>query len=288
MNEIEEKPKIMKKILYIFMCIFSFIFIYYLLINMSGHKAFPYLAILGVIVFNILAFVADGYEKKMLEQRLGFEIRQRSLEYQEENIKEIKLRHEEIEKRNHDFNKSITIIQDLLLQKNYTEAEKYVDSLSKNNEKYSGHNIYSGNIILNTLLNRKLEECKEKGIDAKCFVCGRTDCIEDIDLYYLFANLLDNAINAAQDSEKPHISIMINASEEKIYGEIVNSIRHTDKTDFKELIPDNFAKGHGYGLSNIYEIIAKKGGDIQYSLPSPELVKVSFNIEKTGRKKCDC
>ncbi len=263
------------------MYIFSFIFIYYILINMAGHKAFPYLLIFGIIVFNMLVFVVDEYEKKILEQRHGFEIRQRSLEYQEENIREIKARHEEIEKRNHDFNKSITVIQDLLSQKKYIETEKYVSSLAKNNDKYSECNIYSNNIILNTLLNRKMEECRKNEIDAKCFVCGSADCIDDVDLYYLFANLLDNAINAAKDSENPHISIMINASDEKIYGEIVNSIKHMDKTSFKELLPDKFSNGHGYGMSNIYEIIEKNGGDIEYSLISPELVKVSFNMDKT-------
>lgn len=270
----------MKKMVYVLMHGFSFIFIYYLLLNRTNYKVFSYLMILGIICLNILIFIVDEYEKKLLTEKQNAVIRLKGLEYQKENIEQIKVRHLEIEKRNHDFNKSITMLQDLLGQKKYEEAEKYVSSLAQNNQKYNQYSIYSTNIILNTLLNRKIEQCRQSGIDVKCFVCGKADSIDDVDLYYLFANLLDNAINASEKSAKPYISILINCSDTIIYGEIVNSIKYTEKSTFKEMIPDNFPEGHGYGLLNIYEIIRRNRGEIEYTLVNPELLKVTFNIAK--------
>ena len=151
------------------------------MLNRTNYRVFSYLMILSIICLNILIFIVDEYEKKLLTEKQNALIRLTGLDYQKENIEQIKARHLEIEKRNHDFNKSITMLQDLLGQTKYEEAEKYVSSLAQNNQKYNQYSIYSTNIILNTLLNRKIEQCRQSGIDVKCFVCGKADSIDEFE-----------------------------------------------------------------------------------------------------------
>ena len=268
-----------KKYLFVLVSILSFCLIYYLLKN-TAHNIVSNLIIFAIIVINMLLFAVDEYEDRILTKRYELAIRLKELEHQKENVEQIKSRHLEIEKRNHDFDKAVMMLQDLLSQKKYDEAEKLVNSLRQSNQKYVQHGIYSTNVILNTLLNRKLEQCRETGIDSKCFVCGRVEGIDEVDLYYMFANLIDNAISAAQESGEPYISIFINCSETRIYGEIANSIPYTEKMRFDEMVPDAFNAGHGYGLGNIRDIVAKNGGKIEYDIVNPRLVRVTFEMVK--------
>lgn len=138
--------------------------------------------------------------------------------------------------------------------------------------------------MINSLLNSKLEFCQSNGVDVKCFVCGKIDGVDDVELYCLLVNLLDNAIAAAMLSEKPYISIFLNCSDTEIYGEFINTIKTTKCSDFEDLIPENNKDGHGYGLLNIYEIVKNNNGKIDFLLLDSDKVKVTFRIKKLMTK----
>ena len=269
----------MKKTVNVLVSFFSFWFMYYLLAA-TKRSIIMNLMVFGIFVINILLFVVDEYERRMTAQRCELAVRVKELENSKDSVEQIRERHIEIEKRNHDFGKTVLLIYDLLEQEKYAEAKELVNSLRENGARYIEHTIYSSNAILNTLLNRKLEQCRKNGIDAKCYICGAVDGVDELDMYYLFANLLDNAVNAASGSEKPYISVQINGSHEKIYGEIANSIRYTEKEKFEELVPEVFPAGHGYGLKNIREIVERNGGNIDYLIVNPKLLKVKFDMLK--------
>ena len=271
----------MKRAVDVLLSFFTFWFIYYLLGNYN-HNIFCNLIILGMFAINVLIFVVDEYESGMAAQRCELAVRIKELEHQKENVEQIKARQLEMEKRNHDFDKAVMMLQDMLAQKKYEESEKLINALKQSSERYVEHSVYSSNVILNTLLNRKIEQCRQENIDVKCFVCGRVEGIDEVDLYYLFANLIDNAINAARESGKPYVSILINCSDTRLYAEIANSIRYTDKKTFDEIIPDIFPEGHGYGISNIRDIVEKYGGKLEYTIVNPSLLKVTLEMVKNN------
>lgn len=263
---------------------FSFIFIYYLLVSGTNYEILPSLLIVVIIFIDIAMYVADEYESSIITERQKAAVYLKDLENQRENVEAIEQRNLETERRNHDLKKNIRLIKDLIENNRYDEAREYVCKLEEKCSTYFSYRLYSKHSVINSLLNSKLEFCQSNGIDVKCFVCGKIDGVDDVELYCLLVNLLENAIAAAMLSEKPYISIFLNCSDTEIYGEFINTIKTTKCSDFEELIPENNKDGHGYGLLNIHEIVKNNNGKIDFLLLDSDKVKVTFRIKKLVTK----
>lgn len=269
-----------KKFLNIFFYMFSFLLTYYLLATGANHNILSYMLILVIVSTDIAMYIVDEYEKSFIMEKQKLALYQKELDNQKENIEAIKQRNIETARRNHDLKKNISIVMDLLEHEQYEEAKEYVCKLEEKCNSYFSYQMYSNNSVISMLLNSKIEFCKSNGIDVKCFVCGRIDGIDDVELYCLIVNLLDNAISAALSSKEPYISIFINCSEKEVFGEFINSIKDTECADFEEMIPKSAEDGHGYGLLNIHEIIKKNNGKIDFLVMSKNMLKVTFKIKK--------
>lgn len=273
-----------KKYLNILFYMFSFIFIYYLLVSGTNYEILPSLLVVVIIFIDIAMYVADEYESSIITEKQKAAVYLKDLENQRENVEAIEQRNLETEKRNHDLKKNVRLIKDLIENNRYDEAREYVCKLEEKCSTYFSYRLYSNHSVINSLLNSKIEFCQSNGVDVKCFVCGKIDGVDDVELYCLLVNLLDNAIAAAMLSEKPYISIFLNCSDTEIYGEFINTIKTTECSGFEDLIPENNKDGHGYGLLNICEIIENNNGKIDFLLLDSDKVKVTFRIKKLMTK----
>ena len=269
-----------KKYLNILFYMFSFIFIYYLLVSGTNYEILPSLLVVVIIFIDIAMYVADEYESSIITEKQKAAVYLKDLENQRENVEAIEQRNLETEKRNHDLKKNVRLIKDLIENNRYDEAREYVCKLEEKCSTYFSYRLYSNHSVINSLLNSKIEFCQSNGVDVKCFVCGKIDGVDDVELYCLLVNLLDNAIAAAMLSEKPYISIFLNCSDTEIYGEFINTIKTTECSGFEDLIPENNKDGHGYGLLNICEIVENNNGKIDFLLLDSDKVKVTFRIKK--------
>lgn len=269
-----------KKYLNILFYMFSFIFIYYLLVSGTNYEILPSLLIIVIIFIDIAMYIADEYESSIVIEKQKAAVYLKDLENQKENVEAIEKRNLETERRNHDLKKNIRLIKDLMESNQYGEAGEYVCKLEEKCNTYFSYRLYSNHSVINSLLNSKIEFCQSNGVDVKCFVCGKIDGVDDVELYCLLVNLLDNAIAAAMLSEKPYISIFLNCSDTEIYGEFINTIKTTKCSDFEDLIPEKNRDGHGYGLLNIHEIVKNNNGKIDFLLFDSDKVKVTFKIKK--------
>lgn len=273
-----------KKYLNILFYMFSFIFIYYLLVSGTNYEILPSLLVVVIIFIDIAMYIADEYESSIITEKQKAAVYLKDLENQRENVDAIEQRNLETERRNHDLKKNVRLIKDLIENNRYDEAREYVCKLEEKCSTYFSYRLYSNHSVINSLLNSKLEFCQSNGVDVKCFVCGKIDGVDDVELYCLLVNLLDNAIAAAMLSEKPYISIFLNCSDTEIYGEFINTIKTTDCSGFEDLIPENNKDGHGYGLLNICEIVKNNNGEINFLLLDSDKVKVTFKIKKLVTK----
>ena len=273
-----------KKYLNILFYMFSFIFIYYLLVSGTNYEILPSLLVVVIIFIDIAMYVADEYESSIITEKQKAAVYLKDLENQRENVDAIEQRNLETERRNHDLKKNVRLIKDLIENNRYDEAREYVCKLEEKCSTYFSYRLYSNHSVINSLLNSKLEFCQSNGVDVKCFVCGKIDGVDDVELYCLLVNLLDNAIAAAMLSEKPYISIFLNCSDTEIYGEFINTIKTTECSGFEDLIPENNKDGHGYGLLNICEIVENNNGKIDFLLLDSDKVKVTFRIKKLVTK----
>ena len=273
-----------KKYLNILFYMFSFIFIYYLLVSGTNYEILPSLLVVVIIFIDIAMYVADEYESSIITEKQKAAVYLKDLENQRENVEAIEQRNLETEKRNHDLKKNVRLIKDLIENNRYDEAREYVCKLEEKCSTYFSYRLYSNHSVINSLLNSKIEFCQSNGVDVKSFVCGKIDGVDDVELYCLLVNLLDNAIAAAMLSEKPYISIFLNCSDTEIYGEFINTIKTTECSGFEDLIPENNKDGHGYGLLNICEIVENNNGKIDFLLLDSDKVKVTFRIKKLMTK----
>ena len=269
-----------KKYLNILFYMFSFIFIYYLLVSGTNYEILPSLLIMVIVFIDIAMYIADEYESSIITEKQKAAVYLKDLENQRENVEAIEQRNLETERRNHDLKKNIRLIKDLMEKNQYGEAGEYICKLEEKCSTYFSYRLYSKHSVINSLLNSKIEFCQSNGVDVKCFVCGKIDGVDDVELYCLLVNLLDNAIAAAMLSEKPYISIFLNCSDTEIYGEFINTIKTTECSGFEDLIPENNKDGHGYGLLNICEIVKNNNGEIDFLLLDSDKVKVTFKIKK--------
>ena len=132
--------------------------------------------------------------------------------------------------------------------------------------------IKTGNEALDLILSEKSLICQKKDIKLTCLAdCSKLNFINKTDLYSLFGNLIDNAMEAVykiQDVDKRHINLVVknvnsfvSISIDNYYeGNIVlldNGLPKTTKED-KDY--------HGYGMKSIQLIVNKYDGDLNISL----------------------
>lgn len=167
------RKDMIKKYLNILFYMFSFIFIYYLLVSGTNYEILPSLLIMIIIFIDIVMYVADEYESSIITERQKSAVYLKDLENQRENVEAIEQRNLETERRNHDLKKNVRLIKDLIENNRYDEAREYVCKLEEKCSTYFSYRLYSKHSVINSLLNSKLEFCQSNGIDVKCFVCGK-------------------------------------------------------------------------------------------------------------------
>lgn len=134
--------------------------------------------------------------------------------------------------------------------------------------------IITGNENLDYILNQKLMECKNRGIDLK-FILEKVDInfIKDSDLFIMLGNLLDNAIEHTSDKNIP-IVLSITKKLNMIFIICTNATEINDSTlSNSTLISTKSDKLlHGYGISSIQMIANKYNGNFTYKIENNSFI----------------
>lgn len=128
--------------------------------------------------------------------------------------------------------------------------------------------IKTGNEVLDIILTEKGLACQAKGINLTCMAdCKKLNYIREGDLYALFGNILDNAMDAVMnldDAEKRCISI--NAREVKNYVSISVKNYFSGKITISEnglpVTTKEDKQYHGFGMLSIKTVVEKYGGTV--------------------------
>lgn len=138
----------------------------------------------------------------------------------------------------------------------------------ENSIKLYDANVKTGNEVLDTILTEKSLLCYRNGIVLTCVADGgQLDFMSAPDLYSLFGNALDNAIEAVtkiDDVESRIIGLRIHAVGQLVTINLKNSF--SGEIDFDE---NGFPKTtkedknyHGYGLKSINYVVEKYEGSV--------------------------
>lgn len=126
----------------------------------------------------------------------------------------------------------------------------------------------TGNVALDVVLTRKNFSCKEKKIELTCMANGKgLGAFPETDVYSLFGNILDNAIEATekiQDENRRIISLVVRQRDHFTF--IHSENYYEGKLNFSDGLPLT-TKGnvflHGFGMKSIRSFVEKYGGSMK-------------------------
>lgn len=167
----------------------------------------------------------------------------------------------------HDWNNHMLVIQSMLKEGNYKEAQQYFAKLCELNER-SEKKVLTGNDTVDTVLSVKSDILRESEIQVVCEgTLTALRFMEPVDTCILFSNLIDNAIEANQKCESGrYLKIQTEQTESLFFVRLENPFRGKLKLKAGQVISTKEdGKDHGLGLENAKAVITKYHGEAHIS-----------------------
>lgn len=135
-----------------------------------------------------------------------------------------------------------------------------------------GMKYYTSNQMLNIILNDKVQLMETKGIIPEIKIADvNLDFMREMDITTIFANLLDNAIEASEKSEEKVIRLKVLMVHEFISITLENSSSRAPEKRGSSFL--SHKENHeGLGLKNVERTITQYKGDIQYEWRKPYFI----------------
>lgn len=249
--------------------------------SFKSQVVYTMLAIIGIVALNAISLILLAIEHKIYMQSMQEKMLLNAFEQKEKDVESIKSMQIENEKIRHEVKNIFSIVTELLDDGRYSDASEFLHKYVTTREITKEYVIYSQNIVLNYLLNRKIKQCSEMGINITCFVSGVIEGVEDVDLYILLENLLDNGIEASIQTSKAKMHLNIYSNAQEIEIEIGNSLKENVlevNPDMKTTKADKMA--HGYGLQNVRDVVKRYNGKMDYSVKMKDYIIFKIKLKK--------
>ncbi|CEP80453.1 GHKL domain-containing protein [Paraclostridium sordellii] len=228
---------------------------------------FNQIVIPKLVVASIIIILLFRRVIKENKEKTKNELMKNKLDMQYEHYLSVQESHMKVKKLYHDINNHICCIDNL--KNNNKEVSEYINNL-KDEIKSFKDNYNTGNMILDIIINEKSELCSKKGIKFICDInFSKVDFIKPIDVSSIFANILDNAIEACdkihdEDVEK-YIRIKGTISKAYFVIKCENSKVNNIKFKKNKLLTDKMDKFvHGIGTQSIKSSLDKYDGELLF------------------------
>ncbi|MBD5519622.1 MAG: GHKL domain-containing protein [Lachnospiraceae bacterium] len=169
-------------------------------------------------------------------------------------VEEAKLRYEKTKSFRHDIKNHITVVKELLQNKNTEAALQYVEGMENLTADIS-FPVSTNHPIVDILLGNKLGIAEENQIEVQCSLAVPYPCgISDIDFCIILGNALDNAVSACSrisDGKQKYIHVSGKVQGDFLLMEIENS--YSGRREIRS----------GTGLANIRAAVEKYQGAME-------------------------
>ena len=173
----------------------------------------------------------------------------------------------------HDMTNHILTLERLYEENRVKEAIAYGTELKTTLAGMSGE-MASGNAVTDVILQEQKREAEKLQISFRsAFYYPKDTAINAFDISVILNNALQNAIEYAQQSKTPYLSIRSYHRNNAYMIEVCNSFDGELQWDTESGLPvtsKEKADGHGYGLLNIRRVARKYSGDIAIDVKDGE------------------
>ena len=172
----------------------------------------------------------------------------------------------------HDLKHQLLAVKNVIDPHEYNEIMEMINSY--------GAEIQTNNEVLDVVFQEKNFQCRKLGIQFTCIIDGKAlDFIGTTDLYVLFGNLIDNAIEAVSKLPENEIkNIQVNVRRDRGFVIVTIENSYTGELAWSEgrlITSKSDKRNHGYGIRSIEKIVHKYNG--RYSISTEDHI-FSMNI----------
>lgn len=233
-----------------------------------GSVLLPAVIILSMML-SLISLIFYGAIMNIREYRNINAMNEKRLESQKEYYNRLREIDKETRKFRHDIQNHVQVILNLMKEEKNNQARIYIEDVSQHIEDIKPV-INSGNGIIDTILNEKLGRCKERDIALKIKgIIHAPMLINDYDICTIFANALDNAIEACEKMETNRwIEVSIGLHQNFLTVLISNSIAGPVSQRSKK----QDRKNHGFGLQNLTECVERNNGVVRRRMDKDKFV----------------
>jgi len=277
---------------YIFLTILPIInilIIYIILVLPTNNQITRHLIIILMAIISEIFNLAVLYFFENISNSLQLEneitLMQQRTDMQYNYYQQLEIEYKKSQNIMHDIKNHIKVLERLYQSGQNAEGLEYAERISEIVEGL-GMKFKSNNRILNIIVNEKIRICKDGHIDFTYLVENiDLSFISDMDVTTIFANLLDNAIEACNKivDETKQITLRVYQFNNMIIINLINSIDNAPVQDEGKLISSK--KNHkAIGLSNVSAAVEKYDGDINIEIEQKNF-SVSIMIPKQSNRK---
>lgn len=266
-------------IIYMIFPLYSLSLIISLVYSFDGHintyqnYYFLYTAV-SLLVINLFIywFIQQEYRRSLELQKNELEIEHARGIVQ--LYEEITAERDILGKREHEFKNIISVLKALSDDKQYDKIKEILDV--QNTELINNTNVFeTGNRLINTILNTKYAEAREKGITFRFVINDLSSLmIEDRDCIVILTNVLNNAIEASEQCNENNrtISVKLVIDDGLFVFACRNTYAEFNNPELKSRKKD--VVSHGYGLGNIKNAVDRNNGNYYFDKENDEFVSV--------------
>lgn len=215
------------------------------------------------------------YIKNMNEKLEASVETERALKELQEKYYETLLEKEEGTRRyRHDMNNHLLCLAELAKEGDTKAVSDYINSMQEQMTFLQKKSFVTGNKVLDVLLNHYGSLADR---DTRVSLMGKMNAapeISDADLCTVFANLLQNAVEAVEKCQNPekYIRVQIEQGREYLKIRIENSAEVIkDKKDILKTAKKD-KRNHGIGVRNVKETIERNHGMLQINREEEKFV----------------
>ena len=237
-------------------------------VSLNQHLEFKNQIILGIV--SILLFLATLFVFFSFQANANRENKLLLLQQEQDKIKTDITYYDILEKQNnslrayaHDAKKHLSAIKNLNTN---PEIEIFISKMTERLEEY-GKVCHSGNHTLDVVIDKYVTECDINGINFEFDIKNNNlATINVYDIVTILGNLLDNAVEAAEQSQDKIVSIETDFRNNFSVIIVSNSCDKNPQVSNSELpvTTKSNKRLHGFGLKSVRKTIKKYNGDIAF------------------------
>ena len=220
-----------------------------------------------LLMVNLLVFGINQYNQKKSQEYTDMQL---LLQKESDSVEYYEMMLSQNENQSiliHDIKKHLQSIKLLNEKNNSDKINAYIQQLMESSDLKETSKICD-NEMLNAILCRYQQQCNEKHIVFHTDIrSGTVQNIYQHDLTSLFCNLLDNAVESADNIPDSFIELTVQKKENSpfIVIIIINSCRSTPVYDQDGLpVSHKSSKGrHGFGIKSIKKVVKQYHGNLQ-------------------------